>query len=304
MDNSRKVGSIQEEIDNATGNIDYNMTNDYMFRAVLQKNEIVLKGLICALLRLSEEEIISINILNPIELGKAMGDKEFILDIKVLLNNHEIVNLEMQVNQKPGWEERSLSYLCRSFDRLNRGDEYENAGPAIHIGILDYTPYSDAPEFYSSYKLMNLKTHRVYTDKFTLNMLSLKQIGLATDEDKRYKIDTWAKLFKAKTWEELKMLEETSHSKAIEEATKALYILNSDMTILDQCYARQDYERMHRMIDKRMEELESKNAALKSDNVALKSDNAALETRAEKLEAEVARLKVLLAERADSTDED
>jgi hypothetical protein len=33
-------------------------------------------------------------------------------------------------------------------------------------------------------------------------MLSLKQIGLATDEDKKYKIDTWAKLFKAKTWEE------------------------------------------------------------------------------------------------------
>jgi hypothetical protein len=64
----------------------------------------------------------------------------------------------MQVSQQPGWEERSLSYLCRSFDRLNRGDEYKNAGPAIHIGILDYTPYSDAPEFYSSYKLMNLKT--------------------------------------------------------------------------------------------------------------------------------------------------
>jgi predicted transposase/invertase (TIGR01784 family) len=250
-------------------------------------------------------------LLHPIELGKAMGDKEFVLDIKILLNNYKIVNLEMQVNQKPGWEERSLSYLCRSFDRLNRGDEYENVGPAIHIGILDYTPYPDAPEFYSSYKLMNLKTHRVYTDKFTLNMLSLKQIELATDEDKRYKLDVWAKLFKAKTWKELKMLEETSHSKAIEEATKALYILNSDMTILDQCYARQDYERMHRMIDKRMEELESKaekleaekdKLATEKDKLASEKDKLAFENNA--LEAEVARLKVLIAERADSTDED
>jgi predicted transposase/invertase (TIGR01784 family) len=301
------------------------MTNDYMFRAVLQQNEYVLRGLICALLRLSEDEIVSITILNPIELGKAMGDKEFILDMKVLLNNYKIVNLEMQVSRKPGWEERSLSYLCRSFDNLNSGDEYENAGPAIHIGILDYTPYPDAPEFYSSYKLMNLKTHRIYTDKFTLNMLSLKQNELATEEDKKYKLDVWAKLFKAKTWKELKMITETSHSKAIEEATKALYLLNSDMTILDQCLARQDYERMHRMIDKRMEELESKAEKLEAEKDKLASEKDKLASEKDKLasekdklasekdklasennalEAEVARLRVLLAERADSTDED
>ncbi len=37
---------------NATGKIDYTMTNDYMFRAVLQENKKVLIGLICALLHL------------------------------------------------------------------------------------------------------------------------------------------------------------------------------------------------------------------------------------------------------------
>jgi hypothetical protein len=118
-------------------------------------------------------------------------------------------------------------------------------------------------------------------------MLSLKQIELATDEDKKYKLDVWAKLFKAKTWEELKMLEETSHSKAIEEATKALYILNSDMTILDQCLARQDYERMHRWIDKRMAELEAEN-----DKLATEKDQ--LSTEKDKLATENARLRELL----------
>jgi uncharacterized protein YceH (UPF0502 family) len=98
------------------------------------------------------------------------------------------------------------------------------------------------------------------------------------------------------------MLEETSHSKAIEEATKALYILNSDMTILDQCLARQDYERMHRWIDKHIAELESDKAALESDKAALESDKAelesdkaALESKNNMLESEVARLKELLA---------
>ena len=37
--------------------IDYNMTNNYMFRYILQSNEKVLRGLICALLHLNPEEI-------------------------------------------------------------------------------------------------------------------------------------------------------------------------------------------------------------------------------------------------------
>ena len=52
----------------ATGAIAYNMTNNYMFRFVLQQNEKVLKGLICALLHLEPEQIKKIEILNPINL--------------------------------------------------------------------------------------------------------------------------------------------------------------------------------------------------------------------------------------------
>ena len=38
------------------GEVSYNMTNDYMFRAVLQSNNKVLRGLICSLLHLKETE--------------------------------------------------------------------------------------------------------------------------------------------------------------------------------------------------------------------------------------------------------
>lgn len=39
--------------------IRYGMTNDYMFRAVLQSNNKVLRGLICSLLHLKDDEVIS-----------------------------------------------------------------------------------------------------------------------------------------------------------------------------------------------------------------------------------------------------
>ncbi|MCM1415149.1 MAG: hypothetical protein NC430_04395, partial [bacterium] len=50
----------------AHGEISYNMTNDCMFRAVLQENNKALRGLICSLLHLSESEVISAVVTNPI----------------------------------------------------------------------------------------------------------------------------------------------------------------------------------------------------------------------------------------------
>lgn len=63
---------------NAYGKIYYSMTNDYMFRAVLQSNNRVLRGLICSLLHLTEQEVVSAKVTNPIILGgvdSRQGDK-------------------------------------------------------------------------------------------------------------------------------------------------------------------------------------------------------------------------------------
>ena len=79
-----------------------------MFRVILQTNELVLRGLISSLLHLPSEDIDSVRIENPIELGVAINNKDFILDIRVMLNNNTIINLEMQVNNLHNWRDRSL----------------------------------------------------------------------------------------------------------------------------------------------------------------------------------------------------
>ena len=53
----------------ATGVIRFKMTNNYMFRFILQKNKKVLTGLICALLHLDPKDIKKIEITNPINLS-------------------------------------------------------------------------------------------------------------------------------------------------------------------------------------------------------------------------------------------
>ena len=228
-------------VQNASGPLRFNMTNDYMFRAVLQTNNKVLRGLICSLLHLSEEDVISVEITNPIILGEAIDNKEFRLDINVLLNNHTLINLEMQVSNKPDWQNRSLIYLCRSFDQLDHGQEYGEVQPVIHIGFLDYTLFEKSPEFYATYKLINVKNHEVYSDNFVLSVVNLSRIDLATDEDKKYQIDYWAKLFKATTWEDIHML--ASENDYINEASKTMLRLSAEEDIRKRCQDREEYYR-------------------------------------------------------------
>lgn len=106
----------------------------------------------------------------------------------------------MQIVKEEAWPERSLTYLCDIFKNLEKGEPYSHVRPAIHIGLLDYDLFPEEPEFYATYHLANDVTHRIYTSKFSLSVLSLNRTELATAEDKKYGIDYWAKLFKATTW--------------------------------------------------------------------------------------------------------
>ena len=257
---------------NATGQIPYGMTNDYMFRLILEKNNYVLKGLICSLLSLSSEEIISVEIQNPILLNETVDDKEFILDIKVLMNNSAIINLEMQMAYQLNWKERSLSYLCRAFDQLSHGQLYDDVKPAIHIGFLNFNPTpDDKPEFYASYKLLNEKTHAAYSDKFILRVVNLMQIDSATDEDRANRIDYWARLFTATTWEEIKML--AQNNDFIASASQSLYESNADEITREKCRARENYMCLERKLAEQEAALSEKdNALAEKENVIAEKD--------------------------------
>lgn len=272
---------------NATGKIDYNMTNNYMFRYILQENQKVLKGLICALLHLNPTTVKSVIVQNPIDLSGDVSGKEFILDIKIMLNDDTLINLEMQVANEYNWPERSLAYLCRSYAQLYKGQKYEEALPVIHIGFLDFTLHPSHPEFYATYQMLNVKNHLLYSDKFTLSVVNLKKIELATEEDKKYHIDYWAALFKAKTWEELKML--TKENEYLQEAAESLYVANADEIVRQQCVAREDAERRERTLERDKRLLQE---ALDESGRVIQEKDKVLEEK----DKEIARLKALLVE--------
>ena len=236
------------------GKIRYRLTNDYMFRAVMQKNKNVLKHLICALLEIPLEQVIELTIENPIELGKAIDRKTCILDIKVLLNNNQYINIEMQVSKQEYWKERSLSYLCRTYDNLDSGEEYDKVIPAIQISILDFDLFENVEELLSKYYLMNVNPeyHNRYTDDFAIYVLNLHQIynNRVIRKEKDTDLYQWARLFKAESWEEIRMLAE--QNEVFDECATTLAQLTEDEKIRMQCEARNDYIARQKGLEKRI----------------------------------------------------
>ena len=225
-----------------TGPVEYHLTNDYMFRAVMQKNENVLKHLLCALLRISAESVEKLEIMNPIILGAEIDSKTCILDIRLLLNNNHYYNIEMQVSKQKYWKERSLTYLCRNYDNLESGQEYDEVIPAMQISILDFDLFEGVEELSSWYYLINEnpKYHNRYTEGFGIITLNLPQIHnekvIATEQDTE--LDQWARFFKAESWEEMRMV--AQNNEAMNECVNTMAQLSEDEKIRMQCEARKD----------------------------------------------------------------
>ncbi|MDC7289026.1 Rpn family recombination-promoting nuclease/putative transposase [Blautia schinkii] len=236
-DIKKQMNSVKNE---ATGKIPYGFTNDYMFRAVFQKNQKALKGLLSAVLGMPQQEIVSCEITNPIILGEAIDDKTCVLDIRLVLNYDKKINLEMQIGNILNWPKRSLYYTCDMYVDLHKGEDYAQAQPCIHIGFVNTSPFPDYHNFYSKYQLVNVENGHVYTGDFVLIMIQLDQVNKVVVNDQNREIHRWVKLFMAREWEEvLQMAEE---SDAMQEAVVTLRNMTEDEKIKLQCWARKRYE--------------------------------------------------------------
>ena len=276
----------------------YGMKNDYMFHAVLQKNEEVLRNLLATLLEMDEADIVSCHIENLIELGKEIEGKDCILDVKIKLNDARIINIELQVYKQTYWTNRSLLYWARAYDSIKSGQDYGMLFPTYHIGILDFTLFEEHPKFMAKYQILDVEDGFLYSDKLCIKVLDLTQLEKAkgqSETDK--KILKWAGIFKAETLEELEQL--ARGEEVFENMVVTMKKLSEDEKIRMQCEAREDYERCllteYNAGKREGIELERENTEKERQRAddAVQRANDAVKRTAE-LEAEVKRLQELL----------
>ena len=225
---------------NATGFIEFTLKSDLMFHYVMQKSKNALQGLVCSLKGLTPDQVKDIIVLNPIDLNSA--SKETVMDLKLILNNDEVLNIELQVYTDKYWIQRSILYLCRAYDNIGEGDDYSKLKRTTHICITDQNLLPGDPEFYSEYLLLNTKNHLPYTKKFGIKVLSLNQTNAATLDDINNNLVYWAELFKVSTWEEFKKLAEGNPD--IEEVGNLILELNTDNQAKEMLEGQRRYREM------------------------------------------------------------
>lgn len=270
----------------------YGMRNDYMFHAVLQKNEEVLRNLLATLLEIDEAKIESCHIENPIELGKEIEGKECILDVKLTLNNDKVINIELQVYKQTHWINRSLLYWARTYDNLKSGQDYSMLLPAYHIGILDFTLFENHPKFMEQYQILDVEDGYLYSDKLCIKVLDLTQLEKAKQEpETNKKLLKWASIFKAETLEELEQL--ASGEEVFENMVVTMKKLSEDEKIRMQCEAREDYERSL-LTEYNAGKSEGIEQGIQQGIASERGNTEKERQRADALAAEVERLRALL----------
>ena len=127
--------------------------NDFIFRYLFGKkrNEALLKDLLEAILekKISKVELDKDAQLLPDDREKKIG----ILDVKAVLDDGTIVNIEMQNYNTGNMIKRMSYYLSRLYaEQLGKGEEYEKLNKTISIGILNFNYFKDIKDFHTKWK--------------------------------------------------------------------------------------------------------------------------------------------------------
>lgn len=117
------------------------LTSDYVFKRIFgqEENKGALKDFLESIL---DVKIKKIEIKNP-EIPKNYYDSKFgVLDLKVVLNDEMVVDVEMQMKNRHDMAKRDNYYLASNYvNEIKEGEPYTSCKKSIVISILNFNYY-------------------------------------------------------------------------------------------------------------------------------------------------------------------
>ena len=97
---------------------------DFAFKEIMM-DESARIGFLSAILKLNPSDIRKTKILNT-NLEKLHKDeKQGILDVRILMNNHTEIDIEIQLSALNVWADRALFYLAKMYtEQIHSGENY------------------------------------------------------------------------------------------------------------------------------------------------------------------------------------
>jgi predicted transposase/invertase (TIGR01784 family) len=180
---------------------------DVVFKMLLTRNEPLLRAMIEAVLTLPGP-ITSLQVLNPELPKEQMDDKSVVLDVRVNMGGHGVVDIEMQTRMLPGTTSRFLYYWAREYaNQLTAGDSYTTLHPVYSVLWLGDNLHEDTP-FHSRYRVAEATKGRLFSDNLQIHTLELKKVAKLPASNQDADVD-WGRFLTA-TDEERRVLADRS----------------------------------------------------------------------------------------------
>lgn len=198
---------------------------DFAFKEIMTDEKARI-GFLSAMLKMKPEDIQETHILNTNLRREHEDDKQGILDVRVLLNNNQEIDIEIQLSKLSVWADRSLFYLSKMFiEQIKPRDSYRVFKKCVSISILDFDLFRGEKEFYSCFHIREDSRHFIYTDKMEFHVIELPKLPKKLKEDSS-NIELWAKFISSEKKEEFDML--AKKDPYIESAYKHLQVISQD----------------------------------------------------------------------------
>lgn len=162
-----------------------------------------------------------------------------ILDIRVLLANRSLIDIEIQVLNRHNMEQRALYYTCQlCTEQLHTGDDYSKTAPVYGLNLLCFDLYEDS-RYYRSFILKDEETNETYRQNFKIAFFELRKAVNELSKTKEVETlnlsgltarDQWALFINSDQKEVYEKLVE--ESKTFEEAYERLKKASSDETLM------------------------------------------------------------------------
>ncbi|MBO6233554.1 MAG: Rpn family recombination-promoting nuclease/putative transposase [Clostridia bacterium] len=213
------------------------LTNDYVFKRNFgyKGNEEITKVLL--------EDIIRTNIENvnldstPITEKDILDEKLGIMDIKAVLDNTMVCNIEIQIVKQKDIVKRLLFYWSKMYAReINSGEQYSIAKKTISILIADFE-LEELRQIKKYITRWNLREEdfpkKILTEVIDVYIIELPKVEKYVRQEKYKNLDLWVKFIKNPEVFEMSKKENNDQElqktiKAIESAKKNLEKISAD----------------------------------------------------------------------------
>lgn len=191
---------------------------DIVFKKLFSENPDLLQSFISTILDIPNESIRKIIILNSEVMPEFLDSKFSRMDLRLLVDNDKVINIEIQVKNEKDYNDRALFYWSKLYTaELQKGEIYETLKKSITINILNFNMF-ECDEYHSHFTVMEKNRHEILSDKCAIHFLELQKVN----KHSKNKKELWLNLINAESEEEYEMLEKEN----VPEITKAIYIVH------------------------------------------------------------------------------